>query len=324
MTTNSSPSLSIAITPERRDAFRQFISTLPRLCSPTICGIVNNFDQNNQNVTESISCNIEPMDITTLQQMETSQNESKFKWSIDEYAELYGGDFDNVDELDRFHQYESEHFTHDLEKFFNQKSINPSPIQPVKASSLLSSTSNWSRSDNQNENSSRSTGSFVRYIESLQSTISTSINEELENYSVDDKDTQSLSITPKKNSQKRTSFNDSDFVSMDISMSTPVVTNHSKQNPVLESNNIQTNYSKYLDFSPISPISTRTPLSSLNGIGNKSQIKRFPMSSFGIHMSNDDFDNISPIVPISAKQSRFASNRININKNKGTFNSRLF
>lgn len=188
------------ISPERKDAFCEFVLSLPRKCSPTICGIIqlpppsmnetllqtseslrNDDEEDVPMETSSFQVNTEQEDGEELDEDDRqlmsngSSNNSALKdsiWSIDEYSELYGGDFDNVHELEHFHEYESEqlskHLDNESRLFFSQPSINPSPVADR-------STTNTSARCSEEENKEnfhsvrRSTASFIRYIDTLES-----------------------------------------------------------------------------------------------------------------------------------------------------------
>ena len=322
MTTSPTKSRPIEITPERKDAFRDFIMSLPRKCSPTICGIVQpSIETTTSSLVSVVSDNssgIMDMSLSVDAQSFTGTNSNGI-WSIDEYAELYGADFDNVHELEHFHEYESEHFsnhfTDESDRFFSQPTINPSPVHPFGSSI---STLRSSTSEAEKENISRSTGSFIKYIESLEKS-NTAINglafaNNLVDYPDDDDEidsdnsqiVDSNDITPKKKkAQKKLSFVDSDFVSgsfMDISAATSSYGITCGGFSMLESNDLKSKYSRYLDFSPISPISRRTPLATMTSNAT-SNLARVPLTSFGSNLSLNDFDDISPIVAIRLKQS---------------------
>lgn len=98
-------------TQERKDAFKEFIKSLPRTCSPTICG--------------TIGCRVESEKSDSLSEDWQSQ---EFNWSIDQLAilkpcdisldEQFNGELTNLADssLDR-----------ENEEFFKQLEILPSP-----------------------------------------------------------------------------------------------------------------------------------------------------------------------------------------------------
>lgn len=326
MTTSMLRSQPINITPERKEAFREFMLSLPRECSPTICGIVTlpsgNGPPANDKSTDAMDISMDTSKSGIFESSLDVANPSGL-WTIDEYAELYGTDFDNVHELDTFHEYESEHlsdhFTDESNRFFSQPSINPSPLHPS-----FCPPPGISEGSENKENKHRSTGSFVRYIEGFGVNVTLTTQtvpmcSELEDYPEDEEDEvdsgnfnskseSSSEITPKKKGQKKISFVDSDFVSgttMDLSLGTSAITcgGFSK----FESLDLQAKFSRYFDFSPISPISRRPPLVSLRSMQQPNQNPaHFPVSSQGPNLSLVQLD-ISPIVPlIGTMQSKLA------------------
>lgn len=384
----------IEISPERKDAFCEFILSLPRKCSPTICGIIqlpgneqladqtstnlqidsssdppsfqrasrNNFTvggcedevpmetssffDNQDSLSKSVSrvkeeevyndddsqlllINAYDNDTTTT----TNSNSGAPKdsiWSIDEWSELYGADFDNVHELEHFHEYEetqlSAHFEGESRRFFSQPSINPSPVVEERAKAFSRYDTSEGEEDKENI-SRRSTASFIRYIDTLESIktsehggVIKSVDDNSDygfkspsNFKEDDqldsgnfheqeseeeevmKTARKMKRTPKRNPD-RMSFVESteetsDFLfssdptSMDISFDFPsssasnsIITSsgggfHSHQPQCgglskFESTSLQLKYNEYFDFSPISPISRRTPTTSRALVGS--------------------------------------------------------
>lgn len=137
------------ISPERRLAYQQFVLGVPRVCSPTLCGILPLIDCVADVSMDSLSNNV------TVQ--------SEHSWNIDDLATLYGKEFSNVHELEQFNKFEQETFEADIikknEDFFSQSIINASPLVKKSRWTICSSSPDGQRP--------RKTGSFIRMIDKV-------------------------------------------------------------------------------------------------------------------------------------------------------------
>ena len=105
----------------RETSYLKFISTLPRLCSPTICGTVNYKTPSRQKWSSMSQLKYKP-----------------FEWSIEQKALLDPLDFSNIiEDMDLFKQIDdkiaSKALDEENEWFFAQKQIIPSPKTPEKS-----------------------------------------------------------------------------------------------------------------------------------------------------------------------------------------------
>ena len=120
-TTPKRISMPKRISISRRKNYIKFMSSLPRLCSPTICGTMNF-------LTRSQRKKLRPQ----------QQNENEvFEWSIDQIALLDPADFSNqLDEIPLFNEIDKhdldELYEKENEQFFNQPIIVPSPDKPIQ------------------------------------------------------------------------------------------------------------------------------------------------------------------------------------------------
>ena len=99
----------------RETSYLRFVSTLPRLCSPTICGTINYKT---------------PKKWSSMSSLEYKP----FEWSIDQKALLDPCDFSNIDDINLFTEIDeriaSKHLQEENDWFFSQKLIIPSPKTP--------------------------------------------------------------------------------------------------------------------------------------------------------------------------------------------------
>jgi len=100
----------------RQTSYVRFISSLPRLCSPTICGTVNHKTPDRKSWAA----------MTPLDQ--------SFNWSIDQMAVLDPVDFSYTEDMDVYREIDDKLIGKQLdeenERFFAQKEIIPSPKTP--------------------------------------------------------------------------------------------------------------------------------------------------------------------------------------------------
>ncbi|UXI21025.1 39S ribosomal protein L53 [Sarcoptes scabiei] len=149
------------ITPERQEAFIHFVRSLPKICSPTLFF----GDQNDGNKDpESKSHNFSQ----SLFDYSADTNMDNFRWSIDEYAMVYGQDFPNEHELEYFHSLIHSKMSQELDQenegYFSQEKILPSPnhIRLPKSDANLK----FDKID-LHQNSSRTTESFLQFLDAL-------------------------------------------------------------------------------------------------------------------------------------------------------------
>lgn len=113
-----------SIDDQRYKSFLQFLSTVPKTCSPTVCGTV---------VVETPKSRIK-------------RKSTEFRWSIDQIARLNPCEFSNHEDMPNFLQVEeseSDKFQKECDDFFSQKTIAPSPDN-VKVYTPLSGTPSFS------------------------------------------------------------------------------------------------------------------------------------------------------------------------------------
>ena len=125
-----------------------FLSTVPRTCSPTVCGTVN-YKTPDRRQWQPMSCFDQSLD-----------SYKPFEWSIDQRAILDPIEFSNIGQLELYAQIDDRIATQldeDNDRFFAQRQIIPSPKTPPKPcqskdglwfNSDQSFTANWSQIKN--------------------------------------------------------------------------------------------------------------------------------------------------------------------------------
>jgi hypothetical protein len=104
----------------RQSSYVAFMSTIPRLCSPTICGTANYKTPKHKGLVEN----------------EGNGIELSFNWSIEQMAILNPCEFSNYEDLMAFKQIDeqivSKQLDEENDEFFSQNQIIPSPKTPLK------------------------------------------------------------------------------------------------------------------------------------------------------------------------------------------------
>jgi hypothetical protein len=104
----------------RQSSYVAFMSTIPRLCSPTICGTANYKTPKSKGLVEN----------------EGNSIDLSFNWSIEQLALLNPCDFSNYEDFMAFKQIDeqivSKQLDEENEQFFSQNQIIPSPKTPLK------------------------------------------------------------------------------------------------------------------------------------------------------------------------------------------------
>lgn len=141
------------ISPERQKAFLEFVYSLPRTCSPSLFKP----KQYSNEFNDSLYCKKSDSLFT--------ENNDQFNWSVDEYALVYGQDFNNENEIEHFHSIfnsseESKELDWENEKYFSQETILPSP-QNNELTRLDQSIST------NKQYVSRNTGSFLESLSNM-------------------------------------------------------------------------------------------------------------------------------------------------------------
>lgn len=121
-TTPKRISIPKRISMSRRKNYIKFMSSLPRLCSPTICGTMNFLTRSQRK---------------KLQPQQQQNEEEVFEWSIDQIALLDPADFSNeLDEIPLFNEIDKhdldELYKKENEEFFDQQIIVPSPNKQIQ------------------------------------------------------------------------------------------------------------------------------------------------------------------------------------------------
>ncbi|KAH9416225.1 hypothetical protein DERP_000724 [Dermatophagoides pteronyssinus] len=155
----------IQISPKRQEAFIEFIRSMPRICSPTMFEISSTTSSYKRNslLSPNVCLNNDDND-------NDNQIDCQLDWSIEEYSAFYGKEFSNHHEQEEFDSLLNttdlilNEFDAENRQFFSRDIIIPSPIGPVPAASS-SSLDNNRFSDN--ENISRNTGSFIRWLDNI-------------------------------------------------------------------------------------------------------------------------------------------------------------
>lgn len=150
----------LSITPERKEAFLEFVASVPRRCSPTVCGLLATSTTSVEKKVETRK--LDPLvDVSMMSVSSFSPDKNGgFEWSIDEISTYYGAEFANVDEVDQFHRYESQtqlsrQHENESRVFFAQEIIHPSP-EKVRTTPQAS---------NNDQPKPRNTDEFLNYIE---------------------------------------------------------------------------------------------------------------------------------------------------------------
>jgi hypothetical protein len=129
----------------RQSSYVAFMSTIPRLCSPTICGTANYKTPKRKGLVENEGNGIEGNGIENNgiegngiedNGIEGNGIDLSFNWSIEQLALLNPCDFSNYEDLMAFKQIDelivSKQLDEENQEFFSQNQIIPSPKTPLK------------------------------------------------------------------------------------------------------------------------------------------------------------------------------------------------
>lgn len=159
----------LQISPERQEAFIEFIRSIPRICSPTVLEISSSTTQKQS--SRHVSIFSPKFSIDNQSSTNNDDDYDQFNWSIEEYSDFYGKDFSNHNEQEEFHSLLdtvdliSKELDEENEKFFSQDKILSSP--PTQSSSSSSSLIEKNQTFFSNDSISRNTGSFIRWLDSI-------------------------------------------------------------------------------------------------------------------------------------------------------------
>lgn len=125
---------------ERKLAFKRFVKSLPRICSPAICNSLG-LSKDPKDDDDILP----PQELVKSPRIEEikreSEDEDDFNWSIDQIAVLHPCDFPyDPDFNQEMTQYYDSSMEVEDEKFFNQLEIIPSP-RPVMNKSIITPSS---------------------------------------------------------------------------------------------------------------------------------------------------------------------------------------
>lgn len=157
----------INITPDRKQSFLNFVSSLPKRCSPTFLQYLNvepSFPDSESNQKDAFldNASVECSSSFADNQATQEEGESVFGWTIDDLSHIYAREFDNEHEMDEFHQQEllsqhSQNFMTQCDEFFRQQEIHPSP---PKMKSMFQDDS-----EEHTEGNTRDTKSFIEFLD---------------------------------------------------------------------------------------------------------------------------------------------------------------
>ena len=117
----------LQISPERQEAFIEFIRSIPRICSPTVLEISSSTTQKQS--SRHVSIFSPKFSIDNQSSTNNDDDYDQFNWSIEEYSDFYGKDFSNHNEQEEFHSLLdtvdliSKELDEENEKFFSQDKI---------------------------------------------------------------------------------------------------------------------------------------------------------------------------------------------------------
>lgn len=128
---------------DKKRALNEFLSSLPRVCSPTVCGLLKKDDDpiNNDDEDEDMelarNCSIIDFDQIDSNALD---DHFEFNWSLEQIALLNPLDFSNEFDHHHFDEMINQKFDEENEQFFKQDIIAPSPATNlIRNESLLKS-----------------------------------------------------------------------------------------------------------------------------------------------------------------------------------------
>jgi len=171
----------------RRRHFLEFISTIPKVCTPSVCGTISQrLDLSSRDQVDGSDRHLELGRLTETNEeslFEDDENELtnvKFDWSIDQLATLKPVDISfNERRFLRFKDFESDQLTQEKltkenDMFFSQETIAPSPHKRVSFKNFnqeLSESTNRFQTTKCDEDEGKDSGNYSEEQVSADSTV---------------------------------------------------------------------------------------------------------------------------------------------------------
>jgi len=286
---NSTIALPDKISPERREAFREFLMSTQRTVSPSFFGMFKmDGEGNEEEDDEPGEDEIDGEEYKNSTQMSAIDGQN-FSWSLDQYASIYGQNFENVHEMDIFHRTEEE--DQEITEFFHSQSSTFFTQNEIISSPRDSGNSGSISGNSQTSLARRNTQEFLTHLNSLSAPTGAGNNTiDMEDQSDTDEEGVSYRffndlestqmsieehsvryVTPKK---KKTSHDSGQGNSSPV-LKSPTVHLPDIGEPLTTPTNFQRKTphkwpATLFDFSHLSPIGRRTPFGNLTNTGGNS------------------------------------------------------